>query len=386
MLVDVLHQWCVIVCFTHFCETANMEAMRSCSNLPLQPPLKCRSTTWGTPRRTSCPPKRSSHGRARWWADTDCWPRRSWRCWRPRRQSPRAPRWSSWWFRERRWILGRQMLRHTSPRWQTTRSHLTAQVTFHKAHFVPCKLEVDGENKPDSPVTAAPQANSRGRCSFTLRAGKSGWDPSREALRCFLPGTLLRLSTIGALLTLLGGSLVRVPVSLHHGRFWFVQQHRKKMLTGLRYSPPRPKNIHPLWPRRTERETLLLYCKLGLFSLAAHSEAACTPLYSLWMQGKLVSAPLKTAHSCAGSAPGLSIPKQPAKRIQPEPRRQDRALLQLFLPLLSPRPILSHRRCASAACKLPPARPDEIISVFSGGLQCGCSSFCGVYAVLYLPG
>lgn len=44
------------------------------------------------------------------------------------------------------------------------------------------------------------------------------------------------------------------------------------------------------------------------------------------MRGKLVSAPLKTAHSCAGSTAGcvpiLTIPKQPAKRIQPEPRRQ----------------------------------------------------------------
>lgn len=37
--------------------------------------------------------------------------------------------------------------------------------------------------------------------------------------------------------------------------------------------------------------------------------------------------PLKAAHSCVGSALVATIPKQSTKRIQPEPRRQDRALL-----------------------------------------------------------
>lgn len=83
--------------------------------------------------------------------------------------------------------------------------------------------------------------------------------------------------------------------------------------------------IQLLWPRITERENLVVsYCKLQII---LHSAAAHTSLYSLWMQGKLVSAPPKTAHSCAGSMSGsvpvLSIPKQPAKRIQPEPRRQN---------------------------------------------------------------
>lgn len=97
-----------MVHYSRFCSLAlrgfmsvNMAAM--CSNLPLQPPLKSQSMTSGTPRRTLSPPKRSSHGRARWWVDRDCWLRRSWKCWRPRRQSPPSPRWSSWWFRERRW-------------------------------------------------------------------------------------------------------------------------------------------------------------------------------------------------------------------------------------------------------------------------------------------
>ncbi len=224
------------------------------SNLPLQPSLKSQSTTWGTPRRTLSPLKRSSRGRARWWVGTDCWPRRSWKCWRPRRQSHLAPRWSSWWFRETlgSWL---EMVRHTNPRWQTAWIHLTAQVVFHKAHFVPCRLEVDGERKPDSPLfMATPRGNSRGRRSLTLRAGKSGRDPFDETLRRFPQVTMLRLSKITAPLTMLGGSLVRIPVSLYHGRFWLVQQHRTKMPTGLCDSPLRPKNIHTFWPRRTERE------------------------------------------------------------------------------------------------------------------------------------
>lgn len=81
-------------------------------------------------------------------------------------------------------------------------------------------------------------------------------------------------------------------------------------------------------PEEPREDRIVSYCKLGLL---VSGEAACTPL---WMRGQLVSAPLETAHSCVGSAPVLSIPKQPAKRIQPEPRRQDRTGQDRADPLL----------------------------------------------------
>lgn len=171
---------------------------------------------------------------------------------------------------------------------------------------------------------------------------------------------------------MLGGSLARIHVSLYHGRFWLVRQHRKRMPAGLRFASATEKTtttIQLLWPRITERENLVVsYCKLQII---LHSAAAHTSLYSLWMQGKLVSAPPKTAHSCAGSMAGsvpvLSIPKQPAKRIQPEPRRQN----FFFWGLTSLRLVLPHIQPAN----LPPTRPGEIISLFSRGLQFGSSFF-----------
>lgn len=114
-------------------------------------------------------------------------------------------------------------LPHTNPRWQTAWIHLTAQVMFHKAHFVPCRVEVDGENKPHGPLfVATPRGNSRGRCALTLRAGKSGWNPFNVTLRCFLLVTLLRLCKLAPFITMLGGSLVQIPVSLYHGRLSLV--------------------------------------------------------------------------------------------------------------------------------------------------------------------
>lgn len=56
---------------------------------------------------------------------------------------------------------------------------------------------------------------------------------------------LLRLcSKTAALRTMLGGSLVRILVSLHRGRFWLVQQHRGGKKKNA-YSTLRPKkNIY----------------------------------------------------------------------------------------------------------------------------------------------
>lgn len=52
------------------------------------------------------------------------------------------------------------------------------QVMFQKAHFVPCRFEVDGENKPDGPLfRAAPRGSSRGGCSAISGAEIPGWGP-----------------------------------------------------------------------------------------------------------------------------------------------------------------------------------------------------------------
>lgn len=105
-------------------------------------------------------------------------------------------------------------------------------------------------------------------------------------------------------------------------------------------------------PEEPREELIVSYCKLTIRAAAPSpvSLPLLPPLlYSLSMRGELVSAPLKTAHSCAGSAPVLSVPNQPAKRIQPEPRRQDRGALLLVLPSF----FFSffYHRYASAACE-----------------------------------
>lgn len=106
----------------------------SCRNSPLPPTLKFQSRTSGSPRPTSIPSKRPWSGRARWWADTGCWPRRSWKCWRPLHQSPPSPRWSSWWFPDTSIISPHVIIVQASVSYS-----LTTQVVCHGAHFVPMK-------------------------------------------------------------------------------------------------------------------------------------------------------------------------------------------------------------------------------------------------------
>lgn len=93
---------------------------------------------------------------------------------------------------------------------------------------------------------------------------------------------------------MLGGSLVRIHVSLYHGRFWLVRQHRKIMPTGLRFASATEKNIHLLWPRRTERENLVVsYCKLQII---LNSAAAHTSLTLLAMDAR--QACLRPSENC----------------------------------------------------------------------------------------
>lgn len=143
-------------------------------NSPLLPTSKFQSRTSGTPRPTSIPSKCPWSGRARWWVDMGCWPRRSWKCWRPLHQSPPSPRWSSWWFPDTSTISPHVILKKASASYS-----LTTQVVGHGAHFVPCRLEVDGESKPDCPLfTATPRANGgRGGGSSAWGERKSLWSP-----------------------------------------------------------------------------------------------------------------------------------------------------------------------------------------------------------------
>ena len=125
-------------------------------------------------------------------------------------------------FRGGSWTLDRGLLRHIITE---------NRAVWRRAHCVPCRLEaeVDGEDEPDSPLfiasfPAGEKTSSRGgcpsSCSRTSSAGKSGWGP--RSLRCCLRATdAACLPQTAALTTPLGGSLVRVPVSLRRrGRFW----------------------------------------------------------------------------------------------------------------------------------------------------------------------
>lgn len=98
-------------------------------------------------------------------------------------------------------IIKKKMLPHINPRRRTAEIQLTTQVTFHAAHFVPCRVEVDGEGEPAWPLfTASPRGSSGGgRCPLTLRtvfnpAGVRVLNPA-----VFLPVTVLRLSKIAGL-------------------------------------------------------------------------------------------------------------------------------------------------------------------------------------------
>lgn len=145
-------------------------------NSPLLSTLKLQSRTSGSPRPTSIPSNRPWSGRARWWVGMGCWPRRSWKCWRPLHQSPPSPRWSSWWFPDTSTISPHVIKKKKSVGFLLTHD---ASRVGHGAHFVPCRLEVDGESKPDCPLfTAAPRANDgRGGCSSTWGGTKSDWSP-----------------------------------------------------------------------------------------------------------------------------------------------------------------------------------------------------------------
>ena len=86
---------------------------------------------------------------------------------------------------------------------------------------------------------------------------------------------------------------------------------RKESTTGLRDASPRDREKKKKKKTSTRHsgeepraDRVVSYCKLELFPAAATvSEAVHTPLRSLWMRGWFVSAPLRTAHSSAGSAP-----------------------------------------------------------------------------------
>lgn len=62
------------------------------------------------------------------------------------------------WLKKNIFFVKNFFLPHIKPRRRTAWIQLTKQVAFHKAHFVPCRLEVDGESKPDCPLfTATPR-------------------------------------------------------------------------------------------------------------------------------------------------------------------------------------------------------------------------------------
>ena len=130
-------------------------------------------------------------------------------------------------FRGGSWTLDGGLLRHI---------FTDNRAVWRRAHCVPCGLEeeVDGEDEPDSPLfiasfPAGEKTSSRGgcpsSCSRTSSSGKSAWCPC--SLRCCLRATYAAcLPQTAALATLLGGSLVRVPVSLRP-RTVLVKQQQK---------------------------------------------------------------------------------------------------------------------------------------------------------------
>lgn len=82
---------------------------------------------------------------------------------------------------------------------------LTTQVVGHGAHFVPCKLEVDGESKADCPLfTAPPRANGSREGDSSTQKKKSVWSPLFSWLITSRP------SKLAGVITMLG-SLVRMP-------------------------------------------------------------------------------------------------------------------------------------------------------------------------------
>lgn len=90
---------------------------------------------------------------------------------------------------------------------------------------------------------------------------------------------------------------------------------------GFRFSPtplslcvplPAFKEPPPFVSQKVRERTVLP--PVGNYGLFSTARSHRTPLRSLWMRGRLVSAPLKTAHSCAGCVPVLSSLQQPTGR------------------------------------------------------------------------
>lgn len=166
-------------------------------------------------------------------------------------------------------LSARNAATYKTPRWPPV-STSRRRLCFIKAHFVPRGAGSGWRGKTNKQkkkknltdhfffFTATPRGDGRGQCAVTLRAGKSGCCPSeRDPAAFFLLRTASRPSAIGALVTMLGGSLV----SLHRGRFWgsLSSTEEEESTTGLRDASPRDRererereNIHPSQPRRTE--------------------------------------------------------------------------------------------------------------------------------------
>lgn len=218
-------------------------------NSPLPPTLKFQSRTSGIPRPTSIPSKSPWSGRARWWVGMGCWPRRSWRCWRPLHQSPPSPRWSSWWFPDTSTISPRVILKKKPQ--LPTHSRRELWVTEHTLFHV--GLEVDGESKPDGPLfTAARRANGGRGGGSTWGGGKSAGSPFKcsPTLSCF------RLINNAASLQIIRSYHVVRRVTCSNaasstdcsGEFSSTREKHGAIRRRGR------KNIRPLWPRRTQRE------------------------------------------------------------------------------------------------------------------------------------
>lgn len=181
-------------------------------NSPLLPTLKFQSRTSDTPRPTSIPSKRPWSGRARWWVDMGCWPRRSWKCWRPLHQNPPSPLWSSWWFPDTSTISPHVIFLKASASYSLTQRKLwvTEHTLFHAGWkwMEKANQTVHFSQPPHGQTAAAEGARQHEAEENPFRVRFNVREPCPVS-SCLITSRLYKLAGV---ITMLGGSLVRMPL------------------------------------------------------------------------------------------------------------------------------------------------------------------------------
>lgn len=156
---------------------------------------------------------------------------------------------------------------------------------------------------------------------------------------------MLRLSKIAGLLTLLDGSLVRIQLSLYHGGFWLVQQHREHNATGLCFASATEKSPTYYGPEEP-RERTSLFSKLQTI-LCSSIQSGCPYAALLAMDAR--QACLRPSENCTflcwlhGRLCARFKYSQTAKQNQSSRNHADGTeLCYIFVSLLSLELVISH--------------------------------------------